>query len=72
MGKSIAIIETSAVSSAELKALCREMMSEVTVYEIIDSSLLEEVKANGGPTRRCAAGCSNTMKSPQGWVWMQY
>ena len=51
MSKSIAIIETSAVSSAELKALCREMMPEVTVYEIIDSSLIEEVKANGGPTK---------------------
>ena len=51
LSKSIAIIETSAVSSAELKALCREMMPEVTVYEIIDSSLIEEVKANGGPTK---------------------
>lgn len=50
MGKSVAIIETSAVSSAELKALCSEIMPEVTVYEIIDSSLIDEVVANNGPT----------------------
>lgn len=50
MGKSVAIIETSAVSSAELRALCAEIMPDVTVYEIIDSSLIDEVVANNGPT----------------------
>lgn len=50
MKKSIAIIQTSAVSSAELKALCEEIMPEVTVYQIIDDSLIKEVNANGGPT----------------------
>lgn len=50
MKKSIAIVQTSAVSSAELKALCEEIMPEVTVYQIIDDSLIKEVNANGGPT----------------------
>ena len=50
MPQSIAIVQTSAVSSAELKALCAEIMPEVTVQEIIDSSLIREVNANGGPT----------------------
>ena len=51
MKKSIAIIQTSAVSSAELKALCAEIIPDVTVYQIIDDSLIQEVNANGGPTR---------------------
>lgn len=50
MKKSIAIIQTSAVSSAELKALCDELLPDVTVYQIIDDSLIKEVNANGGPT----------------------
>lgn len=50
MGKSIAIIQTSAVSSAELKSLCDEIMPDVKVYQIIDDSLIKEVNANGGPT----------------------
>lgn len=50
MKKSIAIIQTSAVSSTELKALCDEMMPGVMVYQIIDDSLIKEVNANGGPT----------------------
>ena len=50
MRKSIAIIQTSAVSSVELKALCDEIMPDVMVYQIIDDSLIKEVNANGGPT----------------------
>ena len=50
MGKSIAIVQTSAVSSAELKSLCDEIMPDVKVYQIIDDSLIKEVNANGGPT----------------------
>ncbi len=50
MSKTIAIVQTSAVSSAELKALCNEIIPGVTVQEIIDSSLIREVNANGGPT----------------------
>lgn len=50
MKKSIAIIQTSAVSSVELKALCDELLPGVTVYQIIDDSLIKEVNANGGPT----------------------
>lgn len=50
MGKSIAIVQTSAVSSKELKSLCDEIMPEVKVYQIIDDSLIQEVNANGGPT----------------------
>ena len=48
--KSVAIVQTSAVSSAELKALCTEIMPEVKVYQIIDDSLIPEVNANCGPT----------------------
>lgn len=48
--KSIAIVQTSAVSSAELKSLCTEIMPEVKVHQIIDDSLINEVNANGGPT----------------------
>ncbi|MEA5003647.1 MAG: aspartate/glutamate racemase family protein [Christensenella sp.] len=51
MGKSIAIVQTSAVSSAELTALCKEIIPEVKVWEIIDSSLIAEVNANGGVTK---------------------
>lgn len=50
MRKSIAIIQTSAVSSGELKALCGEIIPGVTVYQIIDDSLIKEVNDNGGPT----------------------
>ena len=50
MGKSIAIVQTSAVSSVELKSLCDEIMPDVKVYQIIDDSLIKEVNANGGPT----------------------
>lgn len=50
MKKTIAIVQTSAVSSTELKALCEEIMPEVTVYQIIDDSLIKEINANGGPT----------------------
>ena len=50
MKKSIAIIQTSAVSSAELKVLCDEILPDVTVYQIIDDSLIKEVNANGRPT----------------------
>ena len=50
--KSIAIIQTSAVSSAELKALCDEIIPDVKVYQIIDDSLISEVNSNGGPTEQ--------------------
>lgn len=48
--RSICIVQTSQVSSAELKALCAEIMPDVKVYQIIDDSLIPEVNANGGPT----------------------
>lgn len=50
MGKKLAIVETSAVSFAELRALCTEIIPDVTVYQIVDESLIQEVNANGGPT----------------------
>ena len=50
MSKSIAIVQTSAVSSKDLKALCEEIIPDVKVYQIIDDSLIQEVNANGGPT----------------------
>ena len=42
MSKSIAIVETSAVSFAELKELCREIIPNVKVTQIIDESLIQE------------------------------
>ena len=46
----IVIVETSAVSSNELKALIKEIIPEASVHEIIDSSLIDEVVANNGPS----------------------
>ena len=48
--KSICIVQTSQVSSNELKSLCAELMPDVKVWQIIDDSLIAEVNANGGPT----------------------
>lgn len=50
MGKSVAIVQTSGVSTKDLHGLCEEMMPDVKLYDIIDSSLLAEVVANGGVT----------------------
>lgn len=49
--KSIAIVQTSKVSSDELAALCKELMPGVEVHQIIDDSLIREVNANGKPTK---------------------
>lgn len=46
----IMIVETSAVSSALLKQLIQEIIPGVSVHEIIDSSLIDEVVARGGVT----------------------
>ena len=51
MSKSIAIIQTSQVSSAVLKELCEEIIPNVRVYQIIDDSLLDETVDNGSPTK---------------------
>jgi len=48
--KKVAIIHTSAVSLEELKGLFKEILPEVEVINIIDDSLLEEVKKNDGLT----------------------
>ena len=50
MGKKVAVVHTSLVSINELKALFAEILPDVTMYNIIDESLLAEVKANGGVT----------------------
>jgi len=46
----IVMIHTSPVSLNDLKALCKEIIPEVEMVNIIDDSLLEEVKKNNGPT----------------------
>lgn len=48
--KKMAIIHTSAVSLQDLTALCQEIMPEVEIINIIDDSLLAEVKRNNGIT----------------------
>lgn len=51
MDRSIVILQTSQVSSEVLKALCKELMPEVKVYQIIDDSLLAETVENGSITQ---------------------
>lgn len=48
--KKIVMIHTSPVSLNDLKELVKEKMPEVELVNIIDDSLLEEVKGNGGLT----------------------
>ena len=48
--KSIAIVQTSTISTADLARLCNEILPGVKVYHFIDSSLLDEVVANNQPT----------------------
>lgn len=50
MERKLAIVETSQISSAELKRLCAEIIPDVKVCEFIDDTLLAEVVANGSPT----------------------
>ncbi|MCH5173271.1 MAG: hypothetical protein J1D85_03565 [Bacteroidales bacterium] len=45
--KKICIIQTGMSSSAELTALCAEIMPEVGVSQIIDDSILKEILAAG-------------------------
>lgn len=59
MDRSIVILQTSQVSSEVLKALCKELMPEVKVYQIIDDSLLAETVENGSITQ----GVMNRMYS---------
>lgn len=51
MSKSICIVETGTGSSKELFDLCKDIMPEVKVYQIIDDSLLPEMLVNGGLTK---------------------
>lgn len=46
----VVMIHTSPVSLNELKSLCTEIIPEVEIINIIDDSLLEEVKRNNGIT----------------------
>ena len=48
--KKIVMIHTSPVSLKDLKELVKEKMPDVELVNIIDDSLLEEVKGNGGLT----------------------
>lgn len=48
--KKIVMIHTSPVSLDDLKAMCAELLKDVEVINIIDDSLLEEVKRNNGIT----------------------
>lgn len=61
MSRKICIIQTGTASSAELTALCAELMPDVAAYQIIDDSLLKEISAAGDLTpsvcRRMYAYC---------------
>lgn len=47
MSKKIAVIQTSFVSTEDLKNLFKEILPEVKMINIVDDSLLDEVKTNG-------------------------
>ncbi|MCE5343438.1 MAG: aspartate/glutamate racemase family protein [Eubacteriales bacterium] len=49
--KKMAIIHTSFVSVNDLAALCKEILPGVAVTNIVDDSLLPEVRENGGLTK---------------------
>lgn len=49
--KKIVMIHTSTVSLEELKRICEELIPDVKIVNIIDDSLLEEVKSNNGVTQ---------------------
>ena len=48
--KKVIIIHTSPVSLDDLKALCNEIIPDIELVNIIDDSMLEEVKKNNGIT----------------------
>lgn len=48
--KRVVMIHTSPVSLEDLKSLCREIIPDVEVFHIMDDSLLDEVKKQGGLT----------------------
>ncbi|MBQ7888992.1 MAG: Asp/Glu/hydantoin racemase [Erysipelotrichaceae bacterium] len=48
--KKVVMIHTSAVSLNDLKELCRNIIPNVELVNLIDDSLLEEVKSNNGIT----------------------
>jgi Asp/Glu/hydantoin racemase len=48
--RKMAIIHTSLISIQDLSALCRELMPEIEIMNIIDDSLLKEVITVGGIT----------------------
>ncbi len=50
MAKKVAVIHTSFVSVNELKELFKEIMPQVEMVNIVDDSLLAEVKAHGSIT----------------------
>ena len=50
MKKTIAIVQTSNVSAATLKALCDQILPGVQVHMLSDDSLIREINACGGPT----------------------
>lgn len=48
--KKVAVIQTSMVSTQDLKLLFQELLPDVNIVNIIDDSLLDEVKTNGHVT----------------------
>ena len=66
--KKIAMIHTSTVSLEELKRICEELIPDAKIVNIIDDSLLEEVKCNNGITpliikRMCSyVQCADLLK----------
>lgn len=48
--KRVVMIHTSPVSLEDLKSLCREIIPDAEVFHIMDDSLLDEVKKQGGLT----------------------
>ena len=68
MGKKIFIIHTSNVSYNDLQRLCAQIIPEVEVRNIVDDSLLQEVKTVGHVTPDFIARMSPILKRRRCWA----
>ena len=68
--KKVAVIHTSPVSLNELKALFAEILPEVEMINIIDDSLLEEVKRITESRRESSPGCACMVRRRSRWAWI--
>lgn len=63
--KRVVMIHTSLVSLEDLKALVNEICPDTELYNIVDDSLLDEVKKNGGINANIISRMMNYVKSAE-------